>query len=263
MTLDEIYASLPHMECKQLCANRCTTGPIPMGKVEWRRIVEYLGHEPHGDPQTWTCPMLEGNHCTVHEVRPLICRLWGCTEGMRCPHGCKADRVLTKQEGKALLKQVYEIEGISYDLWGRESYEEAKRTMLLTIGERLQLIQLVPVPEKAHYAVFKAVGKLRETLGFNVDEFGEFNMRVVAACQEHKVDKEFPAATLDFGVCEACGAPLLARQYVWDRALDTGKDIVLDDKIKEMICDALKKVDERGDLTVAQISLYEKFVGTE
>src|SRR2546429_6087610 len=32
--------------------------------------------------------MLRNGRCTVYEVRPMICRLWGMVEGMQCPHGC-------------------------------------------------------------------------------------------------------------------------------------------------------------------------------
>jgi hypothetical protein len=27
--------------------------------------------------------------CAVYDVPPMICRLWGIAEAMRCPHGCR------------------------------------------------------------------------------------------------------------------------------------------------------------------------------
>ncbi|MFG1709158.1 hypothetical protein ACFLIM_38800 [Nonomuraea sp. M3C6] len=39
-------------------------------------------------------------------MRPLICRLWGATEGMPCEHGCVPERGrLTDAEAQLLIKR--------------------------------------------------------------------------------------------------------------------------------------------------------------
>ncbi len=55
------------------------------------------------EPQGAVCPYLdiETKRCTVHENRPLICRLYGVSEGLPCPHGCKPNpRYLTRDEAR-------------------------------------------------------------------------------------------------------------------------------------------------------------------
>lgn len=44
------------------------------------------------------CPALVENRCTVYDVRPTICRLWGAGPGMACPWGCEPDVPLTPRE---------------------------------------------------------------------------------------------------------------------------------------------------------------------
>lgn len=83
--LDQLYAELPAIECQGLCAESC--GPIAMSALERKRIeergVKLL-------PLAMTCPALTPlNRCSVYEVRPLICRLWGLVEQMACPWGCR------------------------------------------------------------------------------------------------------------------------------------------------------------------------------
>jgi hypothetical protein len=41
----------------------------------------------------------------------MICRLWGSTETMRCPFGCRPSRELTEAEGYALLERSRQVGG--------------------------------------------------------------------------------------------------------------------------------------------------------
>jgi Fe-S-cluster containining protein len=53
------------------------------------------------------CPYLtEENRCEIYENRPAICRLYGAVEDLRCPYGCRPDRLLTGLEGAELLLAV-------------------------------------------------------------------------------------------------------------------------------------------------------------
>lgn len=100
--LDSLYAEMPTLDCQGKCAESC--GPIVMSRVEWERIIEKVGAEPHGGADL-TCPLLTDERCTVYSIRPTICRLWGLVESMPCPWGCKPSRVLTDVEGFAFLER--------------------------------------------------------------------------------------------------------------------------------------------------------------
>lgn len=125
-----VESSLPRMNCKGLCQECC--GPIGMTQFEWRRIVERLGREPvetkemplrASSGQTVArdavitlppgpnleCPMLKDGRCSVYDIRPMICRLWGMTRTMQCPHGCTPERWISDREGFELMDKMQKI----------------------------------------------------------------------------------------------------------------------------------------------------------
>jgi len=106
IALDELYAELPALKCKKLCAESC--GPVPMGRVEWQRVCKAVGEERKGHADL-TCPILENGRCAAYEVRPMLCRLWGVVETMPCPWGCIPERWLTEEEGFEFLGRASEI----------------------------------------------------------------------------------------------------------------------------------------------------------
>lgn len=111
--LEALYAQVPDVGCQQKpgCLNSC--GPVDGGlrerirlaragvKLPPKRVSDALlrlrGH--------YTCPALVGEQCTVYEVRPMICRLWGAWEPLPCPYGCRpaGGKLLSAAEGLALL----------------------------------------------------------------------------------------------------------------------------------------------------------------
>jgi Fe-S-cluster containining protein len=63
-------------------------------------------------PQGTFCPYLDmaTKRCTVHPRRPMICRLYGMTEDLRCPFGCKpTPRYLTRDEARYYVKESIRI----------------------------------------------------------------------------------------------------------------------------------------------------------
>jgi hypothetical protein len=99
--LDAMYAEMPTLDCQGKCAEAC--GPILMSRVEWERIEERGEVGPLGPDLT--CPLLDGERCSVYDIRPTICRLWGMVESMPCLWGCKPSRLLTDDEGGAFLER--------------------------------------------------------------------------------------------------------------------------------------------------------------
>lgn len=92
--LDALYAQLPSLDCKGKCWESC--GPVRMSPGERDRILREAGVEIPPPEQMArdgckTCPALKDRRCTVYEIRPMACRLWGTDESMRCPLGCEPD----------------------------------------------------------------------------------------------------------------------------------------------------------------------------
>lgn len=97
------------MDCKGLCSDRC--GAIPCSSLE-RKQLEARG-KPFGTNGQMVCTMLKGTRCTAYSVRPLICRVWGTTEKLRCPHGCEPERWLSEQEFNELAQEMQKLSGDS------------------------------------------------------------------------------------------------------------------------------------------------------
>jgi hypothetical protein len=89
--IEVLYASLPNISCKGLCSDCC--GPIFVNAFEWERMGR-----PKWSGGSLSCPLLEEKRCSVYDLRPLICRLWGIVPEMPCPWGCKPDREMTTDE---------------------------------------------------------------------------------------------------------------------------------------------------------------------
>jgi hypothetical protein len=107
--LRNVYAQIPDLHCKGLCANSCRTR-IDMSVAERERIEGITGArlpERMFQREGLVCPLLHEDRCTVYGVRPTVCRLWGVAESMPCPHGCVPDggRLLTDDEAIELQLQ--------------------------------------------------------------------------------------------------------------------------------------------------------------
>lgn len=109
--LDELYARLPPLECKQLCSDSC--GPFVTSEHELARVQRAAGRPLEHSADCADCSMLTTDRrCSVYDIRPMICRLWGMTENMPCPYGCVPDGGrLSVEEGYAFLVEAFEIGG--------------------------------------------------------------------------------------------------------------------------------------------------------
>lgn len=107
-TLDERVDSL---RCIGLCQECC--GPIPFPKRLRKMFpkiplpsnpVQVLFRVLKDGP--YVCPFLQDGKCSIYLIRPAICHLWGASEEMPCPHGCKPDGpLLNKFEGYRYLRE--------------------------------------------------------------------------------------------------------------------------------------------------------------
>jgi len=104
--LEALYARLPRIDCQRQCQESC--GPILMSRVEWLRVRRQPGGRRTMRDER-TCPMLRRGGCAVYTVRPLICRLYGLVERMRCPFGCVPERWVSDDEARTLLEAAQEL----------------------------------------------------------------------------------------------------------------------------------------------------------
>src|SRR5439155_17196216 len=82
--LDAIYATRPSIPCKKKCQNVC--GLIEMSSLEYQRIINRQGRTlEYASDLTCPCLNVRTGLCKVHDIRPLLCRLWGLVPKMACP----------------------------------------------------------------------------------------------------------------------------------------------------------------------------------
>jgi uncharacterized protein len=112
--LAAIYAQVPDVECRGLCAGAC--GPIPVHPSELKQIRLAAGRRVRAHPgalidnhlvletnRHGQCTLLKKGRCSIYHDRPLICRLFGAATGLLCPYGCKPKRFLTRAQVKELI----------------------------------------------------------------------------------------------------------------------------------------------------------------
>jgi len=105
--IDALYAQMPSMQCKGLCASACVQ--VEFSPLERLRLGEAGAAYPRFTPETRgsPCAMLTAEgRCSVYAHRPGVCRIWGATEHLRCPHGCEpADGMMPSARAMALTMQ--------------------------------------------------------------------------------------------------------------------------------------------------------------
>jgi Fe-S-cluster containining protein len=111
--IDKLYSEIPELKCKGLCYDAC--GVIPLAPSENRRIEERTGENPSVKQvmlvQTgcYTCPQLKDNKCSIYDIRPMICRLYGVVKKMQCRHGCRPKKFLPERKSRKLLLKLEEV----------------------------------------------------------------------------------------------------------------------------------------------------------
>ncbi len=112
----ELYASMPTMDCKGLCADVACTS-LAMTPLERRSVRQATGVTlPEAaafglTSRTGLCTAVDDNgRCGVYAHRPMVCRLWGMVPTMRCPHGCEP--VMSERDGRQWMAKVFELSGM-------------------------------------------------------------------------------------------------------------------------------------------------------
>ena len=80
---------IPAFECLPGCHDCC--GPVTTSSEEMARLPVKSVAEHDAALAELNCPYLGKNGCEVYAERPLICRLFGTTPKLACPHGKRPD----------------------------------------------------------------------------------------------------------------------------------------------------------------------------
>ena len=125
--LDHLYQTLPAIQCRRKCQRAC--GPIMMSEAESERIAERVGRQTK-ETRDLSCPMLSiMGHCSIYDIRPAICRIYGLTPALRCEFGCVPERWLSDAESSAFLRRVMRLgaqnrrSGLAVGPWVRRPSE--------------------------------------------------------------------------------------------------------------------------------------------
>ena len=104
--LKKLYKKIPEFKCIEGCTDCC--GPVPISEYEAKK----LGTSQRITPTTvgtCDCVYASKDGCTVYHDRPLICRLFGTVERLKCPHGKAPDKLLSSKQEDAILVQYLKL----------------------------------------------------------------------------------------------------------------------------------------------------------
>lgn len=119
--IDALLSTIPAFQCKEGCYDCC--GPIELSRLEYMRCIQASGRTAEDVRQQmqnnlkqgiYTCPLLDPvtKKCSVYEIRPAICRLFGAVRGqLLCPHGYapKNSTLLSDKQARDILRKVEEL----------------------------------------------------------------------------------------------------------------------------------------------------------
>lgn len=106
--LADLLDTLPTISCRGACAAHIcrdlTVTELEAERIEHDaglRVVDVAGR----------CSLLDGlGRCRAHDVRPLVCRLYGIHPDFPCEHGCRPSRWATIAELVHLWQQLTAID---------------------------------------------------------------------------------------------------------------------------------------------------------
>jgi Fe-S-cluster containining protein len=83
---------IPEFACIPGCHDCC--GPVLASTDELARLPRKDAQQRQHALEQWNCVHLGQQGCTVYEQRPLVCRLFGTTPRLACPHGRRPEYMI-------------------------------------------------------------------------------------------------------------------------------------------------------------------------
>jgi Fe-S-cluster containining protein len=93
-----LYKKIPSFQCIEGCTDCC--GPVPWTKWELAR-AGLDAPPPERDDKK--CPFSLAGGCDIHARRPLMCRIFGTVEDLKCPHGKGPLQLLSLADGHGIV----------------------------------------------------------------------------------------------------------------------------------------------------------------
>jgi len=84
--------NIPSFECIPGCHDCC--GPVTTSSYEMAFLPLKSEEQHEAALENLSCPHLGETGCHVYEDRPLICRLFGTTPNLPCPHGKRPNEMI-------------------------------------------------------------------------------------------------------------------------------------------------------------------------
>lgn len=118
VTIRNLWDQVPDVACKGLCQEQCTV--IAMSEEELAMVRERIPSFPGATEgmnrvmqvDHYKCPALVLGRCSVYDVRPMVCRMWGSEERLKCGHGCvPVGGHLPARAGMRLMDEIREVGG--------------------------------------------------------------------------------------------------------------------------------------------------------
>src|SRR5205823_10623376 len=109
--LDALYAQLPRVQCRGLCATACTRIPLTELEAARLRAASPTRQAPQTTPEGRCIYLNARDRCTQDNDRPLICRAYGVVNAMSCPHGCEPDRWMDDLEFLRIAQAIESLGG--------------------------------------------------------------------------------------------------------------------------------------------------------
>lgn len=86
---------IPSFDCVPGCHDCC--GPVTASSEEMAGLPFKSLALHEAALANLDCPHLADSGCQVYAERPLICRLFGTTAGLPCPHGRKPEQMTSRR----------------------------------------------------------------------------------------------------------------------------------------------------------------------
>lgn len=83
---------IPAFECIPGCHDCC--GPVTTSSAEMFELPRISDAAHAAALANYDCPHLGAKGCQVYADRPLICRLFGTTPRLPCPHGRRPEQLI-------------------------------------------------------------------------------------------------------------------------------------------------------------------------
>lgn len=99
--IQKLYDKIPSFKCKDGCFD-CCDNQIQFAPEEEKRAGGFCYTER-------LCPHIKDNRCSVYLDRAFICRIYGASEIMPCPHGYKPNNPLNEEETYSLLREYLKL----------------------------------------------------------------------------------------------------------------------------------------------------------